>query len=179
VEAYDESTHLCKANETFRTISQEWYHSDQYERPLLLFNRNHPLAIDAFRQESPILQAGQRVYIPPKRILATYYGGPRDDAPATTPPVASPARTDAAPAPQVNPYLASPRPLPPPGSVPLYRVHDGGESLRDIARVTLGDPDRWIDIYRLNPRVEPKELVPSGSTLRLPRDARIDPQDIP
>src|SRR5207245_8041992 len=86
-------------------------------------------------------------------------------------------------APQTNSLLAPPtisvKPLPPPESLPLYRVHEGGEMLREIARHTLGDADRWTDIYRVNPRVDPKELIPSGSQLRLPRDARIDPQDIP
>ncbi len=42
VESYDENTHTCKANDTFRTISQEWYQTDRYERALLLFNRNTP-----------------------------------------------------------------------------------------------------------------------------------------
>jgi hypothetical protein len=188
VESYDENTHICKANDTFRTISQEWYQTDRYERALLLFNRNHPLASDALRQEPPTLRAGQPIYIPPKRILTKYYEGPPDDstpiAPLASPPARLLDRSDGAGStPPANSYLAPPsisvRPLPPPGSVPLYQVHDGGEMLREIARHTLGDADRWIDIFRLNPRVDPRELVPSGCQLRLPRDARVEPQDIP
>jgi nucleoid-associated protein YgaU len=186
VESYDESTYTCKANDTFPTISREWYHTDQYERALLLFNRNHPLASDALRQGSPALQAGQPLYIPPARILEKYYGAPAlDTAPVAplAPPPARPGQDAAGPVPQMNSNLAAPgitvKPLPPPGSVPLYRVHDGGEMIGDIARHLLGDSDRWTEIYRLNPRVIPKEPIAGGSQLRLPRDAHIDPQDIP
>jgi hypothetical protein len=85
--------------------------------------------------------------------------------------------------PPLNSFQAPPsisvKPLPPPGSVPLYRVHEGGEMLAHIALHTLGDSDRWTEIFRLNPLLNPKELIPGGSEIRLPRYAHIDPQDIP
>jgi hypothetical protein len=84
VESYDEETYACQPTDSFRTISQTYYHSDRFERALLLFNRNHPLATEAVKQEPPALQQGQTVYIPPQRILERYYGMaiPSDAPPA-------------------------------------------------------------------------------------------------
>ena len=69
--------------------------------------------------------------------------------------------------------------LPSPGSVPLYRVREGGEMVLEIAQRTLGSGDRWTEIYRLNPTIFPREVIPGGRQLQLPGDARIDPQDRP
>jgi hypothetical protein len=51
--------------------------------------------------------------------------------------------------------------------------------LREIALRTLDNGDRWTDIYRLNPSFDPKEVIAAGRILRLPRDAHIDPRDMP
>jgi hypothetical protein len=148
VESYDEETYVCRPGDTFRAISQAYYHSEKYERALLLFNRNHPLAGDAVRQEPARLPTGQAVYIPPLRILEKYYGGAGDPA---TRPVSGGAFT--------------------PSSDRTYRVGVNPEMLLDIARRTLGDENRWVEIYRLNPRIDPKDPVPAGSELRMPPDA--------
>lgn len=73
VDSYDEETYRCKPNDSFRAISTQYYNSDKYAQALWLFNRNHPLATDALRQDPPALQPGQPVYIPPTRILEKYY----------------------------------------------------------------------------------------------------------
>jgi hypothetical protein len=39
----------------------------------------------------------------------------------------------------------------------------------------LGNPNRWSEISRLNPQIDPKYPVAGGMTLRMPADARIDP----
>ncbi len=173
VESYDEETYTCKPNDTFRTISRDFYQTERYERALWLFNRNHPLATEGVRQDPPLLQSGQPVYIPPIRILERYYSGAILDS-------AMPARaTGQAPA---NPQS--------PGTIRqvngsaansanrderIYRVRGDGELFADIARLTLGSGERWIEIYRLNPRFNPKYPVPAGSELRLPADARVEP----
>jgi nucleoid-associated protein YgaU len=188
VESYDEDTYTSKANDTFRTISQAVYHSEQYEHALQLFNRNHPLAGPGLRQDPPALQAGQPVYIPPVRILEKYYGAPQLELPPRPPSGAPPSRgserSDAAgtaqPANLSLVGFGTPiKSLPSPDRTPLYRVQDGGELMREVARRTLGNGDRWTEIYRLNPRFDPKEILPAGSTLQLPRDAHITPQDVP
>jgi hypothetical protein len=188
VESYDEETYNAKTNDTFRAISQQFYHTDQYERALLLFNRNHPLATNALQQDGSVLPAGQPIYIPPARILEKYYGAPvSHSAPPVSPsglPTRAVNRTDAAGSvPLASASVGSPgtpvKPTSSSTSVPLYRVREGGEMLIEIAHRTLDNGDRWADIYRLNPRFDPKEVVPAGSLLRLPRDARVDPRDMP
>jgi nucleoid-associated protein YgaU len=188
VESYDEESYTAKANDTFRAISQQFYHTDQYERALLLFNRNHPLANSTLQQGSAVLQAGQSIYIPPARILEQYYGAPVSNSapsvPSALPPSRAVSRPDAAGSVrQASASVMSPgatvQPAPSSSSVPLYRVREGGEMLREIAHRTLDNGDRWADIYRLNPSFDPKEVIPAGSLLRLPRDARVDPRDRP
>jgi nucleoid-associated protein YgaU len=198
VESYDENTYTSKPNDTFKTISQELYHTDQYEQALSLFNRNHPLATAALQRDPTVLQPGQPIYIPPARILEKYYGAPAVDAvsPPSTP---TPTRTFSPPdnPNALRPASAVSSPLPPTsgenrmrvdpvpsvspqpsrGGASLYRVREGGEMMREIAVRTLGSGDRWMDIWRLNRNFDPKDAVPGGTPLRLPPDARINPQD--
>ena len=49
----------------------------------------------------------------------------------------------------------------------------------DIARRTLGNPDRWREIYRLNQNYRPETVVPANAVLNLPPDARVDPDHQP
>ncbi len=65
---------------------------------------------------------------------------------------------------------------PAPGPVQIYRVH-GAETLRDIARRTLGSSDRWSDLHKLNPTLNPDEPLSSGTIVRLPGDACIQTDD--
>src|SRR5207248_938337 len=48
-----------------------------------------------------------------------------------------------------DPQAGEPPLAPAPGPVQLYQVRGGKETLRDIARRTLGSSDRWTDIYKL------------------------------
>jgi len=59
----------------------------------------------------------------------------------------------------------------------VYRVKNTSETFYQIAGRTLTNVDRWTEIYKLNPRFDPKFPVPAGTELRLPADAKIDPQD--
>jgi hypothetical protein len=169
VESYDEETYICRPNETFRSISQSYFQSDRYDRALQLFNRNHPLANDVMKSATPVLQAGQPVYIPPSRILDKYYSASISDS---QPPTAQPAfNAPLAVSPQVSDSASAAVRIDTPRT---YRVAAGGEMIRDIARRTLGDPERWTEIYRLNLSVDPKEAVAAGTELQLPAGARFD-----
>jgi hypothetical protein len=170
VESYDEETFACRSNESFQTISQTFFQTDKYARALLLFNRDHPLANNALKTDPPVLQTGQQIYIPPARILEKYYAAAVDPKAAPVPATTAGTR--------VGILSGSETPAPPPPSAAVrvdppsaYRVGGSGEMIRDIARRTLGDADRWPEIYRLNPNIDPKEAVPAGSALRLPAGA--------
>jgi hypothetical protein len=184
VDSYDEETYHCRANDTFRTISQEFYRTDKYERALMLFNRSHPLATDAVRQDPPRLQAGQPVYVPPARILERYY--PAAIADGTTSPAGVQAPVEAEKLPALRPMptttksVASPKSAKEPAAKEkLYRVRANGEMILEVARRTLSNGDRWPEIYRLNPKLNPQSLIPAGTQLRLPSDAQVDAADRP
>lgn len=165
VESYDEEEFVCRTNETFRTISQEFYRTPKYERALLLFNRSHPLATEAVRQEPPSLRPGLKVYIPPARILEQYYAAAITDAAAANAGSAEARRPAGVLTSSTVPSIAADK---------ILRVAEGGEMIRDIARRALGDPERWAEIYQLNRNVDPRYPVPAGTELRLPSDARAE-----
>jgi nucleoid-associated protein YgaU len=184
VESYDEEVYRCRPNDTFRSISAALYLSDRYERALLLYNRNHFLASDAVRQDPPVLQAGQTVYVPPTWLLEKQYPAVIPER-AAPPPAVTPAGLEA-PQP-IRPAFPPPRPVEPaaggagtlPAGEPLYRVRNPDERLWAIARRTLGKAERWTDLYRLNPRLDPAQPVPVNTVLRLPSGAQVPAENRP
>jgi hypothetical protein len=160
VESYNEQTYVCRPNDTFRAISQAYFGTPKYERALMLLNRNHPLATEALRQNPPVLREGEKIYIPEARILDKNYSAVIEDGSQAGPATAGPEHDTSADA-------------------KSYRVRPNGEMFYEIARRTLGNGERWQEIYRLNPRFDPKDPVPAGSEIRLPWDARIEPADAP
>jgi MraZ protein len=64
------------------------------------------------------------------------------------------------------------------GPLQNYPVRAGGETLREIARRTLGSGERWTDVAKLNPTLSPDKLVDSGTQVRLPAEACIPSTDI-
>jgi MraZ protein len=80
--------------------------------------------------------------------------------------------------PPADPPAATLTPLTAKPNVPLqrptYKVSDKGETLRDIARRTLGCEDRWQEIDRLNPDLFSQMVVPGGKVLQMPVDARVE-----
>ncbi len=165
VESYDEETYMCRANDSFEEVSARVYSSKDYARALMLFNRNHPRATAALQKDPPVLAEGQPLYIPPIRILEKQYASaiPGYKPPA---PVANTARTTARSLP------ASPS--------PQYRVRkSGGEMVPIIARDTLGNVDRWTEIYQLNKgRFDPAWPVPAGTVLVMPADAKVPAENV-
>jgi hypothetical protein len=168
VDSYDEETYVCKSNDSFLSISGQYYQSEKYERALLLFNRNHPRATDAIRQDPPVIRDGQPVYIPPLRVLERQYASVIPDHIPLPPPV--PPLASAAPG-YSGPFAAS--------GDRLYRVQPNGEMLWDVAQRTTGRNDRWAEIYGLNPTLNPQQPIPGGTILRLPADASVPPSNRP
>lgn len=95
------------------------------------------------------------------------------DVKATKEPQAPPGAT---PKGADRPEPAAPAPKPRPARKAggkMFCVPPGEMSLRDVARLTLGSDQRWEEISRLNPQVQPEGIIPEGTILLLPADARI------
>lgn len=108
--SYDEQTYRCKPNDTFRSISTQFYLSEKYERALLLFNRSHAMANDNIKHDPPILNPGQNVFIPQLKILEQRYASVIPDLTPLPPPAAA--------APVGTVPAAAAVPVTPTGSVP-------------------------------------------------------------
>jgi MraZ protein len=67
---------------------------------------------------------------------------------------------------------------PAPGPVQMYQVRYNTETLYEIARRTLGDSNRWVDIHKLNPTLRPDAVLAAGSVIRLPSDACIPGEEV-
>jgi nucleoid-associated protein YgaU len=175
VESWDEETYRIKAGDNFARISAAHYNTDKYAKALERFNVNHPQAGEHMRMDPPRLEAGQLVYIPPAYILEKRYGKafipgfkPQAEPTATNDPTRtanSSPRADSADS-------ASP-------SFKEYRVTPGGQMIRDIARATLGNPERWKEIYKLNPTINTAYPVPGDQLIKVPADARIPAANTP
>jgi hypothetical protein len=166
VESFPEETYRCRPGDTFEAISQGKYNTPKYAQALLQFNRNHPLAGDNLQTEAPALRNGQTVFIPPVSILEKRYATAiRDLSPLPAPPASALPATGGVGA-------AAPAPT-------GYRVRGNGEWLRDVARETLGNSERWQEIWQLNPTVDYRSPLPANTVLRLPAGARIPTQNLP
>ncbi len=108
---------------------------------------------------------------PPPAASAPDAPPPAKDA-AVPPPPDKPPSASAAPAgtTETKPLPGEPPLAPPPGPVQHYQVRSP-ETMRDLARRTLGTPERWTDIHKLNPMLKPEEMLAAGITIRLPGDA--------
>lgn len=88
-------------------------------------------------------------------------------------PAACPTPTPVATTP---PPSEKPMPTPPSASAvagePTYKVGDKGETLREIAKRTLGSEERWAEIDKLNPELRSQGIIPAGKVVRLPAEAR-------
>jgi hypothetical protein len=168
VESYDEETFYCKAPyTTFESISKKFYNNENYAQALLLFNRNHPRRAAALWKDPPQLQEDMPIYIPPLRILEKHYNYAIKDYNPLPPSVAPPAAAT------TDTSLSSP------SEGPRYAVRKP-EAIREIARATLGNWERWSEIYTLNGKnFDPSRPLPVGAVLAMPGDARIPAENKP
>ena len=164
VDSWDEQTYVCRPGDDFASICKANYPKDGYAKALELYNRNHPRASDAMRT-SGALAPGEKVYIPPMNILEKRHG----DAIASQ----KPASVGAAAPVGAGAVQADFRTVAP--AAPTYTVKAPGERLYQIAARVLGDGQRWNEIGKLNPAVNPENVVPAGTVLTLPAATNAPP----
>jgi len=165
--------HIVKAGDTFESISKQYYNGNpNYAEALRLYNRNDSLLSDISRNGAEGLKPGQRVSIPDAYILEKRYGDTLSRVrPASAEiPAASPEESQkvSTPEPVKETAPVTPKPV-------TYRVPAGpGQTMFEIARMTLGDGNRWMEINKLNQaRYKPEAPIPAGSAVLLPADARV------
>jgi hypothetical protein len=167
-DSFLEEEYRLQSGDTFAGVSKRFYFSDKYSIALQQYNRDYPIGSPNLKQDPPRLAAGTSVWIPPIRVLEKRYPTMiADYKPLTNAAVAGPATA------------ASPTWTPTPArqvaaSTKTYRVREGGESMIDIARRMLNNPQAWNTIYQLNPSLNANASapIPAGTLLRVPGDAR-------
>ena len=176
VESYDEETYRIKAGDSFDRISVAHFNTDKYAKALERWNASHPQAHDNLRSNPPLLEPGQALFIPPAYMLEKRYGslvpGYKPSAPAQPAPTNDAGRTS----------NSSPRGETAANAAPnfkWYLVSPNGQTMREIARTTLDNPERWADISKLNPAVQPEFALRGGLLIKVPADARIPPANVP
>ncbi|MBI3412251.1 MAG: hypothetical protein HY040_28300 [Planctomycetes bacterium] len=184
VKEFDVTTHICRPQDTtIAAVSQRYYGSDKYAEALVQYNREHFLGKQELGANPFQTRVGQKVFVPPAEILEAKYGNligsrpqPFGNVPQTN--VLPPQNTNVSgPNPMIGrPTAVTPMPTQTPSkdkTIP-YQVRQPKQSILEIARETLGDANRWAEIYRYNPNLS-RELneIPAGTVIQLPEYAKI------
>jgi hypothetical protein len=201
VESHLETLLVAGQDEDFVAMSNKAFGSPAYAQALNAFNRDHPA--DPLAGLPPgTLKSGVLVYVPPADVLKQKYGSLITASPSPSPSAVPPPQyVSVTPLKPVPPPDQSAPPPPPAqqggwtnadppqpslnkdapatagqgavGNTKPYWVPAGGKYYFEIARETLGDGQRWGDIWRLNSNYPPENQIPAGTQLRLPSDARV------
>ena len=149
--SYDVDIYHPKQNDTWEAISREFYSDTKYAGALRSYNQT----------KNQSLTSGT-LDVPPIHVLRRTAPSPATGTPTGRPP-AAPDPWGAAGATTPGGFSGS----------KTFRVPNGdGMSLPAVAKLLLGTEQRWDEIYRLNPDVNPNK-VPAGTELKLPADARV------
>jgi len=154
--SYDVDLYEPKQGDTYESISREFYNDVKYAAALKAVNSNKPLS------------SGGTVDIPPLYILKQKF-----QAPSRTGIPSSQSSPTPISAPTWGPPATATTPTPPSGGNQIYRV-SVVTTMRDLAKNYLGNDQRWMEIYNLNPHLAP-DKIPAGTEVQLPKDARIPP----
>jgi nucleoid-associated protein YgaU len=158
--------HVVQAGENFYTISQTYYRSGRFYKALWKANQAR---VPDIRK----LYIGTTILVPPPEALDPALVDPAPTVITSTPKPRTPAPSN----PSAEPPLTDPDDrvdVRPRRVGPLYTTSDRHETLRSVARRTLGDVYRWPEIRKLNLDVldDSSAYLPVGTELRLPEDAR-------
>ena len=157
----------AQPGETFEQLSQRLYQSPKYAQALLEYNRKHVLAKANILQNPPQLQPNQAIYWPDKNILEIQFGALISQGAGAV------SAVPGAPAVKLTP-LGSPSTGNPPTADPTVTLTlTQPRWVFDVARQTLGDGQRWVEILRLNPSLQTEQPIPAGTALRLPATAKL------
>lgn len=158
--------------DTLPGISQRSYGSDKYSSALLAFNRaknKDSLVTAHLLGNTPRLVKGMELIIPPPEFLSANYGQLIQESAAADNQVPFSIKPPtAAPLGAANPNAGQLAKASTPDPTRRYRVPDQGQYVIDIAAKSLNNPNRWVEILRLNPSLRPEFPIPGGTELQLP-----------
>jgi nucleoid-associated protein YgaU len=155
--SYDVDRYEPKQGDTWESISREFYNDTRYANALKAVNLNKPLT------------TGGTVDIPPLYILKQKFQTLLRSG--TTVSQTSPVPTPTAPT--WGPPVNATTPAAQSGGSKIYRVPTGGTTERDLAKNFLGNDQRWMEIFNLNPHITDPNSIPAGTEVKLPMDARL------
>lgn len=164
VDSFDEEIYRCRTGDSFARISQRFYQTDRYAQALEAFNRNHPQAGQAVRQQPGSLVVGQQIHIPPIAILRKRHAAviPEESDQPTRLTDAREERTSSRPTPKSGVDETGSR-------AREYTIDNpNGETMREIAEKLLGNANRWQEIAKLNPGFQPLLPIPATASIKLP-----------
>lgn len=155
---YEEDWHTERAGDTYVMISNEYYKSAEYARALEAYNKDRRKPGEAI------------IRVPPPWVLQEQFPnliGKADKPAAVEDRGAGTVKFEPA-----TPTGAGSRPAPPPaggtGSNEYRVTAEAGETIREIARKALGNPEAWKKLWDQNPALDPTQPIPAGTILRLP-----------
>jgi hypothetical protein len=159
---YEEDWHTWKSGDTPALVSQEYYHDAKYAAALEAYNKEHKRASD------PIYR------VPPPWKLEELYPnliGKSAEKLERAAPEAKPAGNNGIRFEPVAPLPGSGKTAATPTSrTDEYKVTaEAGETIREVARKALGNPDSWRKLSNLNPDLDPTLPIPAGTVVKLPK----------
>ena len=149
--SFDVDLHEPKKDDTYATISREFYNDVKYAAALQEFNGRRPL------------QTSVRMEVPPIHVLKKRYPqliGSVVPASGTVKP-----GDPWGPSTEATPAFR-------PSGQRTFTVPTGGMTMTSVARDTLGSSNRWRDIYDLNPALSPGDVLPAGTVVKIPTDVK-------
>jgi hypothetical protein len=149
---YDVDLHEPTKSDTYATISRDFYNDAKYAAALSEYNGRRAL------------QGGVRVEVPPIHVLKKRYPqliGAVVPASSVSTPVKDPWQPSGENTPAFRPTGGR-----------TFTVPAGGLRMAEIARMTLGSPTKWSDIYDLNPSLSPSDLLPAGTVVKIPTETK-------
>ena len=158
---YEEDWHTWKTGDTFTLISQEFLHDTKYAAALEAYNKDRG-------------KGGDRIIrVPPPYVLEEQFPHLINKTEKTeTPEVKTTSGLRFEPAEPIKPAGRSTPASRRSGrhaTRPVSRDGRGGESIREVARKTLGDSNLWWKLGELNPSIDPSRPIPAGMAIKLPK----------
>jgi len=151
--------HIVRGQDTYASISQQYYGTDRYQHALAELNRQRDPRLAT-------LKPGDVVEVPTVEALQVQFPQLATGEPAPARPLDQAGQERGISGPRTGQPVAE--------NLKLYRVQPN-DTIWLIAKRTLGAGDRWHEIFHLNKdRLRQLDRLEVGMTLQLPPDARVE-----